>query len=272
VKSGVEALFKAQAVNRRNFAWDVNLNMSTQNAKILRLNGTDTVIDLGNSAHRVGHSPFDWFSYRVVSAKGTYDPTTNKVTVLKSDVMCDDAHGGSTPCYNAAGALIGPKVFLGHSTPTFTGSLSNTFTFFNNWRLSAMLDAASDYKRLDNNIRIRCQIFHTCLEYVQPQNTDPRLLAQYFSGGPLRDFTIRDASYIKFRELSLSYDLPSQYSARFGAHGATLSASVRNLGFWTSYTGLDPESQFVSNTNPSSVDQAELPQLLTWAFTVRLSY
>ena len=272
VKSGVEALFKTQVMNRRNFAWDMNVNMSTQSAKILRLNGKDTVIDLGNAAHRVGHSPFDWFSYRVVSAKGTYDPTTNKVTVLKSDVMCDDAHGGSTPCYNAAGALIGPKVFLGHSTPTFTGSFSNNFTFFNNWRLSAMLDAASDYKRLDNNIRIRCQIFHTCLEYVQPQNTDPRLLAQYFSGGPLRDFTIRDASYIKFRELSLSYDVPSKYSARFGAHGATLSASVRNLGFWTSYTGLDPESQFVSNTNPSSVDQAELPQLLTWAFTVRLSY
>ena len=272
VKSGVEALFKAQAMNRRNFAWDVNLNMSTQNAKILRLNGRDTVIDLGFAAHRVGHSPFDWFAQRVVSAKGTYDPTTNKVTVLKSDVMCDNGHGGATPCYNAAGSVIGPKVFIGHSTPTFTGSLSNTFTFFNNWRLSAMLDAASDYKRLDNNIRIRCQIFHTCLEYVQPQNTDPRLLAQYFSGGPLRDFTIRDASYIKFRELSMSYDVPANLTARFGAHGATLSASVRNLGFWTSYTGLDPESQFISNTNPSSVDQAELPQLLTWAFTVRLTY
>jgi hypothetical protein len=110
------------------------------------------------------------------------------------------------------------------------------------------------------------------MEYVQPQNTDPKLLAQYFSGGPLRDFTIRDASYVKFRELSLAYDVPSKYTARFGAHGATLAASVRNLGMWTSYTGLDPESQFVSNTNPSSVDQAELPQLLTWAFTVRLSY
>jgi TonB-linked SusC/RagA family outer membrane protein len=272
VKSGIEALFKAQVANRRNFAWDMNINMATQNAKILRLNGVDTVIDNGSNAHRVGYAPFDWFSYRVVDAKGTYNAATNTVTVLKSDVMCDNAHGGETPCYNSAGSVIAPKVFLGHSTPTFTGSLSNTFTFFSNWRLTAMLDAASDYKRLDNNIRIRCQIFHTCLEYVQPQNTDPKLLAQYFSGGTLRDFTIRDASYVKFRELSLSYDVPSRYSARLNAHGATLSASVRNLGFWTSYTGLDPESQFVSNTSPASVDQAELPQLLTWAFTVRLSY
>ena len=40
----------------------MNLNMSTQNAKILRLNGDDTVIDNGSNAHRVGHSPFDWYS------------------------------------------------------------------------------------------------------------------------------------------------------------------------------------------------------------------
>jgi len=46
---------------------------------------------------------------------------------------------------------------------------------------------------------------------------------------------------------------------------------VRNLGMWTSYTGYDPESQFVAGS-PAAVDQAELPQLLTWAFTVRLSY
>jgi TonB-linked SusC/RagA family outer membrane protein len=272
VKSGVEALFKAQVANRRNFAWDMNLNMATQNAKILRLNGVDTVIDNGFNQHRVGHSPFDWYSQRVVGVNAsTYDPTTNKVTILKSDVMCDDGHGGSTPCYNSGGLVVAPKVFLGHSTPTFTGSFSNTFTFFNNWRLSAMLDGASDYKRLDNNIRIRCQLFHTCLQYVNPQNTDPKLLAQYFSGGPLRDFTIRDASYIKFRELSLAYDVPARLTARFGAHGATLAASVRNLGMWTSYTGLDPESQFVAGA-PAATDQAELPQLLTWAFTVRLSY
>ena len=72
--------------------------------------------------------------------------------------------------------------------------------------------------------------------------------------------------------MSLSYDVPSRLSARFGAHGATLAASVRNLGMWTSYTGIDPESQFISNSSPASVDQAELPQLLTWAFTVRLNY
>jgi TonB-linked SusC/RagA family outer membrane protein len=271
VKHGVEALLKAQVLRRENFGWDMNFNLSTQTAKIIRLNGKDTVIDLGSSAHRVGHSPFDWFSYRVVGAQGTYDPATNTVDVPQASILCDNGHGGSTPCYSSSGQLIAPKVFLGHSVPTFEGSWSNTLTLFKNFRLYAMLDAASGYKRLDNNIRIRCQIFLTCLEYVQPEHTDPKLLAQYNSGGPLRDFTIRDASYIKFRELSLSYDVPQQFTARARARNATVTLSARNLGFWTSYTGLDPESQFITGT-PTSVDQAELPQLLTYVLTLRLSY
>ena len=271
VKHGIEALFKASVMQKRNFAWDMNVNMSTQSAKILRLNGKDTVIDLGNSAHRVGHSPFDWFSYKVIGATGTYDPATNTVNVPQASIMCDNGHGQPTPCYSASGQLIAPKVYQGHTIPTFVGSWTNTLTLYKNFRLSAMLDAAEGYKRLDNNIRIRCQIFSTCLQYVQPQHTDPVLLAQYNSGGPLRNFTINDAGYVKFRELSLSYDVPAYITARAGAHGAMVTASVRNLGMWTKYTGLDPESQFIFGT-PASVDQAELPQLLTYALTFRLSY
>ena len=57
-----------------------------------------------------------------------------------------------------------------------------------------MIDFARDFARLDNNLRIRCQMFYTCLEYVQPAKTDPRLLVQMQSNGTLRDFVINNAS------------------------------------------------------------------------------
>jgi hypothetical protein len=134
-----------------------------------------------------------------------------------------------------------------------------------------MFDWATGYRRLDNNIRIRCQIFHTCLEYVQPQNTDPNLLAQYFSGSALREFTINDARYVKFRELSLSYDAPTTFAGRIGAKTLSVTGSARNLHTWSPYTGIDPESQFVAGS-PASTDQAELPQLLTYTLTFHLSF
>ncbi len=271
-KHGIEALLNAQLVNQKSWGWGMSVNLSTNSAKISQLSGTDTVIDLGTSAHRVGFAPFDWFTPRVVRVDNpTYDPATNKVTIPKASVFCDDGRGGATPCYNANGSVIAPKVYIGHSTPTFQGSWSNTVRFLTNFRLYAMMDAASGYRRLDNNIRIRCQIFHTCLEYVQPQNTDPKLLAQYFSGGSLREFTISDARYVKFREVSLSYDVPSWIAARAGARALSLTASGRNLRTWSPYSGIDPESQFVAGS-PASVDQAELPQLLNYALTIHLSY
>lgn len=281
-KHGIEALVKAQLVNRTRWGWDMNVNLATTHAKITRLAGTDTVIDNGFNAHRVGYQPFDWFTQRVVRVdqgaaanQASYNPATNAWTIPKSSVYCATPSGGETPCYNANGTVIAPKVYQGHSSPTFEGSWSNTVRFLTNFRLYAMLDAVSGLKRLDNNIRIRCQIFLTCLEYVQPQNTDPTLLAQYFSGGPLRDFTINDARYVKFRELSLSYDAASSLAARAGAKTLSVTASARNIKTWSPYSGIDPESQFITNATggtPALVDQAHLPQLLNYSLTFHLSY
>lgn len=271
-KHGIEALLKAQLVNRTSWGWDMNVNLATNSAKITRLSGQDTLIDLGFSAHRVGYAPFDWFVQRVVRVDNpTYDPATNRVAIPKASVFCDDGTGGETPCYNANGSVIAPKVFLGHSSPTFEGSWSNTVRFLTNFRLYAMVDAVSGVLRMDNNIRIRCQLFHTCLEYVQPENTDPKLLAQYYSGGPLRDFTLSNARYVKLREMSLSYDAPSRIAAQFRARALSLTASARNLHTWSPYSGIDPESQFVAGS-PTQVDQAHLPQLLNYAVTLHLSY
>jgi TonB-linked SusC/RagA family outer membrane protein len=265
VKHGIELGIKSQIINRRSYGWDMNVNLATNSGKITRLNGTDTTIDLGSYSHRVGYTPFDWFSYKVLSA--TFDPATQTAI----NPMCDNGKGQPMPCYDASGAIIAPKVFLGHSLPTLTGSWTNTIRFANHFRLYGMFDYAAGYKRLDNNIRIRCQIFHTCLEYLLPATTDPRRLVQMQSNGTLRDFVFSDAGFTKLREVSLSYDAPSSLAARAGARDLALVLSARNLHTWTSYTGLDPESRFVSNNGPG-LDQAELPQLTQFVVTVRLGY
>ena len=75
-KQGVELALKGQIVNARDYSWDVNFTLGTHSSKIDRLNGVDTTIDLGSASHRIGYAPFDWFSYKVLSAD--YDPTTRR--------------------------------------------------------------------------------------------------------------------------------------------------------------------------------------------------
>jgi hypothetical protein len=163
------------------------------------------------------------------------------------------------PCYNASGAVIAPKVYLGRSVPPVQGSWTNTIRY-GNFRLYGMVDYTTGFKRLDNNLRIRCQIFYTCLEYLQPDKTDPRVLVQMQSNGTLRDFVINDSKYAKLREISLSYDVPENLASRVRAKGLSATISGRNLHTWTPYTGLDPESQFVSGT-PIFTDQADQPEI-----------
>ena len=264
-KQGIELGIKTQIISERDYAWDLNFTIGTHSSKIDQLNGRDTTIDNGSYSHRIGYAPFDWFSYKVLSA--TYDPTTRRAI----NPMCDDGKGQPMACLNANGGVQAPKVYLGHSIPTAEGSFTTTFRFLRNFSAYAMMDYATGYKRLDNNLRIRCQIFHTCLDYLEPERGDPRVLAQMQSNGTLRDFVINDSRYVKLREVSLSYNAPSTLVARAGAKSGGFTVSARNMAMWTPYTGLDPESQFVSGS-PVNVDQAHVPQLASVILTLRLTY
>ena len=55
---------------------------------------------------------------------------------------------------------------------------------------------------------------------------------------------IERADHIRWRELSLSYDVPTRFVTGFGAENVTLSLAGRNLYLWTTagYTGQDPET------------------------------
>ena len=60
-----------------------------------------------------------------------------------------------------------------------------------------------------------------------------------------------DADYIKLREVSLSYDLPSKILDRTGLDNVSLSLYSRNIMLWTkdSAFGVDPERAFQAETS-----------------------
>jgi len=65
---------------------------------------------------------------------------------------------------------------------------------------------------------------------------------------------IEEADWFKLREISASYQLPSQWSGLMGAKAVTLSAAGRNLLTVSKYSGVDPEvSATFSSSNNLSV-------------------
>ena len=279
-KRGLELALTGHLINGRRFGWDTQLNFAQTKSKIVRMGaGADTLINVtgGNSAigtygdifHRIGYAPFDLFSYRVVSA--TFDATTGKAI----NPICDNGHGGTIPCYVPGTATIqAPLVYFGHSIPTTTGSWSNDFRY-GDFGLHVMVDFQAGFRKTDTNFEQSCQVFLSCREDAYPSRYDPAIVAQTQNGGPLQGYFIRDASFAKLREVTLSYDANQRVASLVGAQGLQLTLTGRELGLWTNYTGLDPEASVVAPGGSSvnfGTDQAEFPALASIVLGVRLTY
>ncbi|RZK68284.1 MAG: TonB-dependent receptor [Pedobacter sp.] len=69
----------------------------------------------------------------------------------------------------------------------------------------------------------------------------------------LNDFTLQDASYIKLRNVQLSYTLPKQWLSRLKVNSLTVFVSGQNLKTWTNFYGIDPENSLSGNAYASSI-------------------
>jgi hypothetical protein len=86
---------------------------------------------------------------------------------------------------------------------------------------------------------------------------------------------VLNASFVKLRELAVSYELPQAFSRRIpGGPGSTrIEFSGRNLVTWSNYPGVDPEvSNFGSQQISRFVDLAPYPPSRSFYFTLAVSY
>src|SRR5690606_35615530 len=135
------------------------------------------------------------------------------------------------------------------------------------------------------NLRVRCVLFLRCYENFYPaeylaDGGDPAWLAQTQRGGAFINDLIRDASYTKLREVSVSYALPESLFARVGASRASLTLSGRNLYTWSNYTkgrnrGIEPEASFLGGSRGGSSatwEQNTTPQLTQFVASLNFSF
>jgi len=83
------------------------------------------------------------------------------------------------------------------------------------------------------------------------------------------------ASYIKLREVTLTWNLPPSVVSHLwaGARDVRLSFSGRNLVVITPYTGMDPEvSNFGNQPVQRNIDVAPYPRSRSFWFTISAGF
>jgi hypothetical protein len=83
---------------------------------------------------------------------------------------------------------------------------------------------------------------------------------------------VYDASFVKLREVKLSYSLPSEWISRIGFQSATISLVGRNL--WIIYKkvpNIDPETAF-NTGNAQGLEDLTLPTVRNIGFNINLKF
>jgi len=258
-KHGFELSMHGIPYQSTNTEWTLGVNLSTADTKVTDLNGATFLQASANVRHTVGFPVGSWFEKKVTGSTLNSDGSVTAVT-------CDDGNGGNVACADA------PIVYLGRTLPNFEGSATSTLRFLKNFQLFAMLDTKTGYKKLNGNDRVRCHLFAECESNWYKEGVDPALLGAQTSGNFYSDI-IQDASFLRLREVSVSYSLPERFAATFRATGAQISIAGRNLKTWTKYPGLDPEASFQGGSRGfGQWEQDVTPQLMQFVTTIHLTY
>ena len=262
---GIELQVNAQPITRENFSWELGASVATASNYIKDLGGIPSISTFAPQSEVEGYPIASYFIKRVVSAEA--DPSG-----VVTSALCDGGPGQSP-----VDCSVAPLVFAGTPIPKTTGALTTTVTLFKNLRLYGLVDFKRGYRRLNTDHLIRCALIVNCEEAVSPAGRDPRLLADIQLGADLQTVNsfIEDASFFKLREISASYTLPDRWARAFGAQRAAVTVSGRNLHTWTSYTGLDPESQSSQGGGSAALeffDQAVTPTLAQFVTTISLNF
>jgi TonB-linked SusC/RagA family outer membrane protein len=230
--SGYELTVNTTLLDLRTIGWDVTIAGSHNSQKILAL-GNDlagkpvATIVSGSTRDSIG-LPINAFvvhPYTYADANKDGIITPNEVTVGT----------GFT--------------YAGYSQPRDIVSITNGFDVLNRKiRITVLTDYKGGYSLYNQSSQFYATNFATW--YSENVKSTPlwdqaRNVASSSASNPTTVMGyIENGQFWKLREVSAALTLPDRLAQRIRARDAQLVFSARNLHTWTSYTGVDPESNY----------------------------
>ena len=89
--------------------------------------------------------------------------------------------------------------------------------------------------------------------------------------GSVSEHFIKDASWVRIREVSLNYVVPTNICKMMHVPGLTLGFSARNLALWTKFPGIDPETNLSGVSNGRGLDYFTNPGTRSYMFSLKVN-
>lgn len=235
---GVEFVLNTQNIQKEDFTWDTNFNISLNESEVIELPGGNDVVG-GERILREGEA---LSSFYLLEYAGVDPENGDALYYINGDGTGDE----TTNNPNQANRTI-----VGQPYPDLISGLTNTlaykgidfsFTFIGEWGKSIYngggiyQSANADY--FDNQSRDQLN------RWQQPGDITDVPEARLFGANGTAASTryLEDADFIRLRNLTLGYSLPSDFTNAVGLEKFRIYFTAINLLTFTDYEGFDPES------------------------------
>ncbi|SEW51571.1 SusC/RagA family TonB-linked outer membrane protein [Chitinophaga arvensicola] len=245
---GIDITLTSINVESKDFNWQSTLNFNYNKNELLNLE---------NPSNEV-------YSYLVSGQTRVGRPLQSLYSIRYAGL---DAQG-RPQAYTAGGKLVNTTqaltiadlVYEGTATPPYSASLQNTFSYkgislyfmFIYYGGHVMRGAKATYLNLYPELNYTSNMDKLNLvRWRKPGDEADRSMAPAYQQGAdavltniwdAADMHMQKADFIKLRDITLGYELPSGLIGRAGISGARLSLQVQNAWRWAANSqGLDPE-------------------------------
>ena len=280
---GVELDVYGSLVRTANFEWLLGGNIAFSKSKVTSLGGEDQLINQGenglNFITQVGESPYQFYGYQqlgVFSTQAAADAAdlTNPLGYRfeAGDMQFVDQNGDHV--INES-----DRVVLGSATPDFFGGFYTQFRY-KQFALSSEFVYASGNKAYNavrrdlesmNNLNNQSEAVMNRW-VVEGQVTDmPRAsVGDPHQNAAFSDRWIEDASYLRMRNVTFSYDFNKTFLNFF--RSGVLYVTAENILTFSKYLGSDPEFSYSYADNLQGLDYGKVMQPKTFKIGANLKF
>lgn len=271
---GIEFVINTRNIETDDFTWTTSFNLAQNKTEVKSLPNDNADIVTGQHVNRVGEPVAAFFLREFAGV----DPANGDALFIRNTVAAD----GSVDRSTTTDPNEATRIVAGNPFPEWTGGLTNSitykdfdfnFTFQGQWGASIynaggrFQSASADF--YDNQSRDQLN------RWQQPGDITNVPQARLFGGNGTAQSTryLQDADFIRLRNLTLGYSLPTDVVGKIGLSKLRVYFTGINLLTFTSYDGYDPEA--TSDVNGAATPGEEfysVPPARTYTLGLNINF
>lgn len=245
------------------FNWRINGNISFLRNEVVSLVNENLVRSGFASIYKVGLPLNTFYGLKFLGV----DPATGL------SIFADTNNDGTVD--------VNDETVIGDYQPDYIGGFTNTFTF-KGFTLDAFFQFVHGVDIYNNTLQFTTNpaanwgmSTEMRRRWRQPGDiTDiPKPMTAAGLNASDNSRFLSDGSYMRLKNITLSYDLPSSLVAKAKLRSVRVYATGSNLLTFTAYNGADPEVSTFANTNTAAgTDFLTFPQSKVYQFGVNIGF